>query len=173
MDRVTVTVTYVLSDNSQENTDTASVKLDRFINANFNNTTDKISRIEVSAKTNNVTKAYDVKDKDGKMRFSFKDWPASTCEYNFNVYDTDGKMKTFGSYTFNVTAPDEVITGSVHMGDQGNDGSGRGSFFQSRNVVWGGGLTNANFYSAVAVTNPRLLDFAVSTLGGPAKGLFT
>lgn len=169
LEQVTVTVTYVVGDNSQENTGTASVKSDRFINANFNNTTDKISKIEASAKTNNVTKVCDIKDKDGKMRLSFKDWPASTCEYNFNVYDTEGKMKTFGPYTFNVTAPDEVVSGSVHMGDQANDGSGRGSFFQSRQVGWGGGLTNANFYSAVAVTNPRLIDFAVSTLAGQLK----
>lgn len=169
LDKVDVTVTYVDGDNSLENSSTASMKSDRFINANFNNTTDKITKIEVSSKTNNVTKVCELKDKDGKMPLSFRDWPASTCEYNFTVYDSEGNTKAFGPYTFNVSAPNEVVSGSVHMGDQGFDGSGYGSFFQSRHVGWGGGLTNANFYSGVIVGLPRLIDFATSTFSGQLK----
>jgi hypothetical protein len=169
LDKVTLTVSYTEGDNSHENISTANLKSDRPMSAIFGNTSDKISKIEVSTKTNNVTKVCEIKDKDGKLRANYYDWPASTCEYNFTVYDTDGKTKAFGPYVFNVSAPDEVVSGSVHMGDQANDGSGYGSFFQSRHVGWGGGLTNANFYSAVVVNYPRLVDFAVSSFSGQLK----
>lgn len=169
LDKVTVDVTYADGDNSAVNDGTANMKSDRFMNANFGNTSDKITKIEVTSKTNNVTKTCELKDRDGKMPLSFKDWPASNCEYNFTIYDTDGNTKGFGPYTFNVSAPDEVVTGDVHMGDQANDGSGYGSFFQSRHVNWGGGLTNANFYSDVIVTTPRLIDFAISTFSAQLK----
>jgi len=64
-----------------------------------------------------------------------------------------------------------VVGDNVSMGDQGFDGSGYGCFLQTCHVGWGGGLTNPNWYSAIAEGLPRLLDFATVATSGALKAI--
>lgn len=145
--------------------DAATMKSDRNLSFGFDGANDQISKVEVTADSDAKSMTCEPTDNDGNVSLGFVDWPGSSTDYTVTVHAGD-QSRTFGPLAIAVEAPGEVVSGSVSMGDQGNDGNGYGPFFQSRRVGWGGGWNYANFDSVKLDGVPRLIDFALLTIDG-------
>lgn len=144
-----------------------TTKSNRPITFGFDNSSDAITKLEVTRKINGVSTTCALLDEAGKVRFSLSDWPALTTEYSIKASTApDGGVneRTFGPYAVTVEPAGNTVGGeaSLYGSSVDSSGGGGGAFFQTRSYAIGfGGYTGPNFNSDLLKSNPRLADFGL------------
>jgi hypothetical protein len=129
-------------------------------------------KVELTRTINGTSSTCDMLDDEGNTLWQIIDWPGTSTDYTLTVHAADGTTKDFGPYNVTVESAGVAVSGSCGLSDQFIDSPTRGSFFESRHIGWGGGSSgNANYYSVLAQTYARLLDFGIATEGGALKAV--
>ena len=148
----------------------ATTVSNRDVSFGLSNYTPSITRVTLTRLVGGVSTTCDVVNAGGKGTVAYRgsDWPASDTTYTLTAHSAAG-TREFGPWQFAVQPANALVTGSVHMGDQGVDANGYGPFFQSRHVGWGGGWVDANGYSQLVDGSSRLVDFATLKVGAQLR----
>lgn len=173
-ENVEAILTYYEGDNFMTASGTSiTLKSNRGLEFGFQETSsDDFTKVELTRTINGTSSTCEMLDDEGNILWQIIDWPGTSTDYTLTLHATDGTTKDYGPYNVTVETAGVAVSGSCGLSDQFIDSPQRGSFFEARHIGWGGGSSgNANYYTVLAETYARLLDFAVASEGGVFKAV--